>query len=184
MLEINLGQETDFMRSAPLDRTASVWTMLASDIESFCAQQKVHSFRAKQIQNWIFKNESRLSQEMTNLPKALIEALESNLDCDLLKIHEQVTAKDGATKLLLKTAQGQLIETVILRYKERTSLCVSSQVGCKLACTFCQTGKLGFFRHLSAKEIIAQFILANALLKPEGRKVSHVVFMGHGRTLG
>jgi 23S rRNA (adenine2503-C2)-methyltransferase len=72
---------------------------------------------------------------------------------------------------------------VILRYENRTSLCVSSQVGCKLACDFCQTGKLGFVRHLERSEILSQLFMANQILAPEGLRVTHVVFMGMGEPL-
>jgi 23S rRNA (adenine2503-C2)-methyltransferase len=71
----------------------------------------------------------------------------------------------------------------VLRYEGRVSLCVSSQVGCKMACSFCQTGKLGFFRNLSAHEIIAQYLIAAKLVRAEGRRLSHVVFMGMGEPL-
>src|SRR5690606_19997020 len=91
-------------------------------------------------------------------------------------------SQDGSSKLLIASERG-LIESVILRYEGRTSLCVSSQVGCKLACSFCQTGKLGFVRHLSAAEILAQYVLADQIVRGEGRRISHVVFMGMGEPL-
>jgi 23S rRNA (adenine2503-C2)-methyltransferase len=102
---------------------------------------------------------------------------------ELPEVVSALNSKDGSTKLLLKTPTGQYIESVILRYEGRVSLCVSSQVGCKMACSFCQTGKLGFFRHLTTHEIIAQYLIAARMVRDEGRRLSHVVFMGMGEPL-
>lgn len=91
------------------------------------------------------------------------------------------SALDGASKLLFKTAAGMLIEAVILRVASgRTSLCVSSQVGCAAACDFCATGKMGIARNLSTAEIVDQLLLAGQLLKGERRSVRNIVFMGMG----
>ena len=108
-----------------------------------------------------------------------------HIDWTLPEITDSLDADDGATKLLLRNAKGQSIETVIMRYEGRTSLCVSSQVGCKLACAFCQTGKLGFFSHLGLHEILAQYAIAQQYLndRHEHRRISHVVFMGMGEPL-
>ena len=95
--------------------------------------------------------------------------------------HRSDSAVDGATKLLLQTASGMLIEAVILRVASgRTALCVSSQVGCAAACDFCATGKMGIARHLTATEILDQVLIAGQLLAPEKRKVRNIVFMGMG----
>ena len=95
--------------------------------------------------------------------------------------HRSDSTVDGATKLLLKTASGMLIESVILRVASgRTALCVSSQVGCAAACDFCATGKMGIARNLSPAEILDQLLIAGQLLAPEKRKVRNIVFMGMG----
>ena len=140
-------------------------------------------FRSKQVLSWIFEHKVYDPDLMTNLPKTTREKLKDLYDTKMPEIVSKLTADDGATKLLLKTAKGQNVEAVILRYKNRVSLCVSSQVGCKLACSFCQTGKLGFFRNLDASEIMSQFALANTIVKEEGKKISHIVFMGMGEPL-
>lgn len=99
-----------------------------------------------------------------------------------LSLHSRVDSEvDGASKLLLKTAAGMLIEAVILRVASgRTALCVSSQVGCAAACDFCATGKMGIARNLSAAEILDQILIAGQLLAPEGRSIRNIVFMGMG----
>ena len=139
-------------------------------------------FRAQQLQDWIYGKRSFTLAAMSNLSNSLRQRLATELDWQLPKLHSQMSGADGSTKLLLESERG-LIEAVILRYDGRTSLCVSSQVGCKLACTFCQTGKLGFVRHLTAAEILAQFAIAEQIVQPEGRRISHVVFMGMGEPL-
>jgi 23S rRNA (adenine2503-C2)-methyltransferase len=91
---------------------------------------------------------------------------------------------DGATKLLLRTSTGMLIEAVILRIETgRSSLCVSSQVGCGAACEFCATGKMGIARDLSAEEIVDQVLQAGQILVAEGRRLRNIVFMGMGEPL-
>jgi len=95
--------------------------------------------------------------------------------------HRSDSTVDGATKLLLKTGSGMLIESVILRVASgRTALCVSSQVGCAAACDFCATGKMGIARNLSPAEILDQLLIAGQLLATEKRKVRNIVFMGMG----
>ena len=161
----------------------SIFSQTPHDIEDFCAHVKLPKFRAKQLIEWIFTHRESSLENMKNLPKDLKKTLNESFDWSLPEIISQLDAEDGATKLLLKGKKNQIFETVILRYKDRTSLCVSSQVGCKLACNFCQTGKLGFFRNLESSEIIAQFLLAQKILKEEGKRLSHIVFMGMGEPL-
>lgn len=141
------------------------------------------AYRAKQILKWIWVEKCMDPSRMSNLPASLREKLATGLNWYLPEVQSSLNSADGSTKLLLKTATGQFMEAVILRYENRTSLCVSSQVGCKLACTFCQTGKLGFFRHLEAHEILAQYVMAANMVAGEGRRISHVVFMGMGEPL-
>lgn len=140
------------------------------------------AYRAQQISDWVFKRRAASPEAMTNLSQALRQRLAEEFAWDMPEVASKLDGQDGSTKLLFKSERGY-IESVILRYEGRTSLCVSSQVGCKLACSFCQTGKLGFVRHLSAAEILAQYVTAEQIVRPEGRRVSHVVFMGMGEPL-
>lgn len=161
----------------------SLWAMSPEQINDYIKSNALSAFRANQLIDWIFSKRASSLDEMSNIPAQLKQKLLCDFDCNLFPIKSTLHSEDESTKLLLETNKNQLIETVILRYSNRTSLCVSSQVGCRLACSFCQTGKLGFFRHLATKEIMAQFVLANKILKSEGRKVTHVVFMGMGEPL-
>jgi 23S rRNA (adenine2503-C2)-methyltransferase len=157
-------------------------SLTPADYRGLAAAWGEPRFRGEQLVDWIFKRRVLTTAAMTNLPAALRQRLETALDWTLPEIRSRLTAADGATKLLLASERG-LIESVILRYDNRTSLCVSSQVGCKLACSFCQTGKLGFVRHLSDAEILAQFALAGDIVRAEDRRITHVVFMGMGEPL-
>lgn len=161
----------------------SAFDFLAKDWEDYAKNAGMPKFRADQIKNWMFEHYAAHPDEMKNLPKDIKARLITDLSWELPSIHSRLDAADGASKLLLKGAKGQIFEAVILRYDGRTSLCVSSQVGCKLACSFCQTGKLGFFRHLSSAEILGQFLLACRIAQEENRRISHVVFMGMGEPL-
>ena len=154
-----------------------------ADWTTFFKAQGVPGFRATQASDWIFKQLAVSTAEMSNLSKDLRSKLQDSFDWNLPEVVSALNSQDGSTKLLLKTKNGQFIESVILRYEGRVSLCVSSQVGCKMACSFCQTGKLGFFRNLSTHEIIAQFVIAARMVRAEGRRLSHVVFMGMGEPL-
>ena len=138
------------------------------------------SFRSTQLGEWLFDKRVCESKRIKNLPKNLIEKLTETFSWDLPEVVSRLDSADGSTKLLLKGEKGQVFETVILRYESRISVCLSSQVGCKRACTFCQTGKLGFFRNLKADEIIGQFLIAEKIVQEEERHISNMVFMGMG----
>jgi 23S rRNA (adenine2503-C2)-methyltransferase len=148
-----------------------------------CAEWGEKPFRATQLCQWLFERRIYRPDEMSNLSRTLREKLASHYDWRVPTIASRLDSEDGASKILLQGKKNQFIEMVILRYENRVSLCVSSQVGCKLACTFCQTGKLGFFRHLGSDEIVSQFIIANDIVATEGRAITHIVFMGMGEPL-
>ncbi|MBC61518.1 MAG: 23S rRNA (adenine(2503)-C(2))-methyltransferase RlmN [Zetaproteobacteria bacterium] len=161
----------------------SIFSYSKTELEDYLLSKGHKKFRAQQLFDWLYKKRVADISLMKNLPKSLQEELGSLFTWPKLDIIERLNSSDGASKLLLKGLKQQSYEAVILRYENRTSLCVSSQVGCKLACAFCQTGKLGFFRHLSLEEILGQFYLANQIVSEEGRQISHVVFMGMGEPL-
>lgn len=139
-------------------------------------------FRATQLLEWIFKHRVYHADSMKNLPPELRRQLSEDIDWSLPSIIDRLEADDSSTKLLLQSANG-LIEMVVMRYHNRTSVCVSSQVGCKFGCRFCQTGRLGFVRNLFVEEILSQIAIANSILCRDEKPVSHVVFMGMGEPL-
>lgn len=149
--------------------------------ENWSVGQGLPKFTGGQIYQWIFQKGSVDPQLFTNLSQAIRAALFENFDWSLPKIDAHLVSKDTSEKFLLKTDDGLLFEMVLMPYENRSTLCISSQVGCKMGCTFCQTGKMGFKRNLSSGEILSQIILANQSLGEE--KVSNIVFMGMGEPL-
>lgn len=172
-----------FSSTQKVTSSSGFLSLSREDWLAFAASASSQSFRGNQIADWVFKQLIVHPEEMSNLPLEMRLNIAQSFNWDLPEVVSSLDSKDGSTKLLLKTSGGQLIESVILRYEGRVSLCVSSQVGCRMACSFCQTGKLGFFRNLTTHEIIAQYLIAARLVRAEGRRLSHVVFMGMGEPL-
>src|SRR6185503_3925010 len=118
---------------------------------------------------------------MTDLPSALRRRLATALPSALRPLREQAGDRGTTVKLLLALTDGRAIETVLMHYSGRTTVCVSTQAGCAMACGFCATGQAGFDRHLTTGEIVEQVVLARRRAAP--RRVSNVVFMGMGEPL-
>jgi 23S rRNA (adenine2503-C2)-methyltransferase len=135
-------------------------------------------FRARQIWEWAARG-AQGYDEMTNLPLALREQLARELPFSTLTLADEAHAGDGTVKALFHTADGRPVEAVLMRFRDgRRSVCVSSQSGCPLTCTFCATGTMKFGRNLSASEIVDQ-VLHFRRLEP----VDHLVFMGMGEPM-
>ena len=143
-------------------------------------------FRATQVMKWIHQLGVVDYQEMNNLSKDLRNQLSETSCVKNLEVAKDLLSKDGTRKWLLRLPDGNLIEAVFIPEDDRGTLCVSSQVGCALDCSFCSTGRQGFNRNLSTSEIISQVWLASHLLEEEkkpGRKITNVVMMGMGEPL-
>jgi 23S rRNA (adenine2503-C2)-methyltransferase len=135
-------------------------------------------FRARQVWEWAARGAASYG-EMTNLPLALRERLEREVPLSTLTLEDEARSRDGTEKALLRTRDGRPIEAVLMRYQDgRRSLCLSSQSGCPLTCTFCATGAMRFGRNLTASEILDQ-----ALHFRRRDAVNHAVFMGMGEPL-
>ena len=139
-------------------------------------------FRAKQIHNWIYAKSVSEIDEMTNLSKDFREELKKTTVVTDTKIKVKQVSKDGTIKYLVEYPDGECVETVLMRFDNRANLtaCVSSQVGCAVNCSFCATGKGGFKRNLTYKEIIEQVL---TIQRDTGLKVTNIVFMGQGEPL-
>ena len=140
------------------------------------------AFVAKQIREWIFSKGVCDPDGFTNISKAARERLKEEFDWSLPEIDTVLSSEDASEKILFRTRDRLFAECVLMPSDKRVTLCISSQVGCRWGCTFCQTGRMGLTRSLSSGEILAQVILANQRL-PDDRKVSNVVFMGMGEPL-
>lgn len=144
-------------------------------------------YRSEQLRTWLYRHPVLSTEEMTNLPAAIRATLAPNLWPFRLEV-EQSADRGTTRKWLFRCPDGAPIEAVLMGYPKRTTLCLSSQVGCALGCSFCATGQFGFGRHLEAGEIVAQVAYANAALRRfpiagSPNRVTNVVFMGMGEPL-
>jgi 23S rRNA (adenine2503-C2)-methyltransferase len=145
------------------------------------------SYRLNQLRDWLYRTPVLRAEDMTNLPGRLRAELAETLWP--FKVEMERRSDRGTTrKWLFRATDGAAIETVLMGYRKRATLCISSQAGCALACTFCATGQFGFERHLEAGEIVAQVAYAQAFLRQIGMpgvpdRVTNVVFMGMGEPL-
>jgi 23S rRNA (adenine2503-C2)-methyltransferase len=143
-------------------------------------------YRADQLRDWLYRSPVLSTQDMTNLPTAVRERLDPLWP---FEVEVEQAADGGATrKWLFRAGDGAAIESVLMGYPRRATLCISSQAGCALGCTFCATGQFGFERHLEPGEILAQVAYAQAFLRQIGMPgspdhLTNVVFMGMGEPL-
>ncbi len=152
-------------------------------IDAFSKGVRLDRVVTKELRNDVFKRGIPLDSARARLRAAGVsESAIDEIDWQPLELVERRdSALDGASKLLFATRSGERIESVVLRYATgRTSLCISSQVGCAAACAFCATGRMGLVRSLTAAEILDQVVQSNRLLAKEGVRVRNIVFMGMG----
>ena len=140
------------------------------------------AFRARQVHNWIYHKSVSTIDEMTDLSLKFREELKKIAVVSDVKIKVKQESVDGTLKYLIEYPDGECVETVLMRFDNRANLtaCVSSQVGCAVNCSFCATGKRGFVRNLTYKEIIEQVL---TIQRDTGLKVTNLVFMGQGEPL-
>ena len=137
-------------------------------------------FRAEQIFKWLYQEKVKSFDEMTNLSLNLREKLKENYTICNFKILKKQESKDGTIKYLFDVLDGNAIETVLMSYHHGYSICVSSQIGCKMGCKFCASTGINFIRNLSSGEIVEQIL---AVEQDTGVRISNVVFMGIGEPL-
>lgn len=141
----------------------------------------IQGFRAKQVYEWLHRHLASCYDEMTNLPKDLRSRLSKDYPIVGCSIEKKLVSQiDGTVKYLFRLHDGDFIESVVMKYKYGYTICVSSQVGCKMGCAFCASTLGGFKRNLSAGEILSQLYTAQ---KDLGERISHIVLMGMGEPL-
>ena len=150
-----------------------------SQLTEWVESQGQPTYRGKQLYQWIYEKGVRSFEEMTSFPKKWRQEL-VNYPIGRSSIFHQSLANDGTQKYLLQLADGAIVEAVGIPSAKRLTTCVSSQVGCPMACDFCATGKGGFTRNLAAHEMIDQVLTVQQAFQ---RRVSHIVFMGMGEPL-
>lgn len=142
------------------------------------------SFRSKQVFEWLWKKNASTFEEMSNLSKTLRENLEAEFYIDKIKLDDQQISKDKTIKCAFEVEDGKIVEGVLIPTTNRTTACISSQVGCSLSCKFCATGRLKLLRNLSAGEIVDQVVyLRNQAEELYQQQLTNIVYMGMGEPL-
>ena len=135
-------------------------------------------FRAKQLYEWVHKKLVQSYDEMANIPKSLKEKLAKEVTFEFIREEERYVSKiDGTTKFLMELSDGNMIETVLMKYHHGNSVCISSQVGCRMGCRFCASTLNGLTRQITVSELLNQIYY---IQKTTGERVSNVVVMGTG----
>lgn len=139
------------------------------------------AFRLKQLEEGLYQHHYLEFEEFSNLPKSLLEALEERFTLLPVQIENVIISRDKKTeKFLFKLTDDNAIETVLMHYDGRHTVCISTQVGCPMGCVFCATGRMGYTRNLTAGEILSQIIFCMRRLEDDGKDLTNVVYMGMG----
>ncbi|MFD1735767.1 23S rRNA (adenine(2503)-C(2))-methyltransferase RlmN [Bacillus salitolerans] len=158
----------------------SIYSLRLEELESWLKENGEPKFRSTQIFSWLYEKRVSAFEEMTNIPKALQEKLTEQFSITTLKTLIKQESKDGTIKFLFELHDGYSIETVLMRHEYGNSVCVTTQVGCRIGCTFCASTLGGLKRNLEAGEIVAQVVNVQKALDESNERVSHVVIMGIG----
>ncbi len=158
----------------------SIYSLQLNELKDWLADHEHQGFRAKQIFDWLYIKRITSFDDMSNLSKELRQLLEDNFSITTLKTVVKQESKDGTIKFLYELQDGYTIETVLMRHDYGNSVCVTTQVGCRIGCTFCASTLGGLKRNLEAGEIVAQVLNVQQALDLTGERVSHVVIMGIG----
>ena len=158
-----------------------IYDLSYDELESHLKAAKQPSYRVQQIWNGIYKELIASPYEITTLPKDLRATLDDQFDFQSFDPVKEIMSRDKLTvKTLFKLPDSQFIEAVLMNYDQRHTLCISSQSGCGMGCSFCATGQMGFKRNLSSGEIIAQVIHYARTLAKQDQRVTNIVMMGMG----
>ena len=160
----------------------NLYGMEMKKLQDLMVSEGQKPYRAIQLYTWIYEKKATDFDEMTDISIKFREVLKEKYCLELPKIHTKQVSKDGTIKLLLSLKDGMKVECVLMRYSYGCAVCVSSQVGCNMGCSFCSSGILGKQRDLKPEEMVGQVLVINNLLKEEGKgqHVTHVVVMGTG----
>ena len=181
-IDQNHFKETVTLTHEPPQQAHSLTPLLGATLPELTAwvqQQGQPTYRGRQLYEWIYQKGVRSLTEISVFPKTWRSTV-ADVPVGRSTLHYRSVAPDGTVKYLLRLADGQIIETVGIPTEKRLTVCVSSQVGCPMACDFCATGKGGFSRNVAIHEIIDQVLTVQEDFQ---RRVSHIVFMGMGEPL-
>ncbi len=158
----------------------TIYDLPLSAMEEMLKTHGQKPYRAKQLYNWLYRKRAASFAEMSDLPAALIEELSQEYRLMPVKLLEKQVARDRTAKYLFELEDGATIETVLMHFNFGKSVCVSSQVGCNMACAFCASGLLKKQRDLTAGEMVGQIMYIQKELDAEGARVDNIVVMGTG----
>ncbi|GIN84648.1 putative dual-specificity RNA methyltransferase RlmN [Heyndrickxia sporothermodurans] len=160
----------------------SIYGLTIDQLTEWLLEHGQKKFRAQQVWEWLYRKRIKSFSEMSNINKECLQLLEEHFDIHTLKLEIKQESKDGTVKFLFKLPDGNLIETVLMRQKYGLSVCVTTQVGCNIGCSFCASGILRKNRDLVSGEIVEQIMNVQFHLDEAGKdeRVSHVVVMGIG----
>lgn len=160
----------------------SIYGLTFAELQDWFTDKGYKSFRAQQVWDWLYRKRVTSFQDMTNIKKELIDVLEENFVFETLELHSKQESEDGTKKFLFKLQDGNLIETVLMKFAYGNSVCVTTQVGCNIGCSFCASGLLSKDRDLSGGEIVEQIMKVQFDMDREEteERVSHIVVMGIG----
>ncbi|MCA1034639.1 MULTISPECIES: 23S rRNA (adenine(2503)-C(2))-methyltransferase RlmN [Bacillaceae] len=162
------------------EQKPSIYSLQLDELKDWLKENNEKAFRAAQIFEWLYQKRVASFEDMTNLSKALRDKLNETFTLTTLKTLIQQTSSDGTIKFLFELHDGYSIETVLMRHEYGNSVCVTTQVGCRIGCTFCASTLGGLKRNLEAGEIVAQVVKVQQALDETDERVSSVVIMGIG----
>lgn len=158
----------------------SIYSLRFDELQGWLKENGQQSFRAKQIYEWLYDKRVDSFEEMTNLSKALRQLLADHFTITTLATVVRQESRDGTIKFLFELQDGYTIETVLMRHDYGNSVCVTTQVGCRIGCTFCASTLGGLKRNLEAGEIVSQVLTVQKALDETDERVSSIVIMGIG----
>ncbi|MEG0277611.1 MAG: 23S rRNA (adenine(2503)-C(2))-methyltransferase RlmN, partial [Coprobacillus sp.] len=158
----------------------SIYGLDLKDLEEYFISIGEKKFRAKQLFDWLFVKRINDFDKITNISNDVLSVINKDYTFDLLTIKDKQVSNDGTIKYLFELEDGNLVESVLMRYSYGNSVCVSSQVGCNMGCQFCASGQLKKKRDLSAGEMVLQILTIQNDLDQDEDRISHVVVMGIG----
>lgn len=177
---VNYFEDTNTKNSD--DKPVNFYSLTLEDLKEYIKKKGKEQFRAQQIYKWVYEQRVTDPEQMSNLSKQFRADMPKILSFELPKVIKHLKSVDGTQKFLFDMGEGQSVEAVLIPSEDRRTLCISSEVGCNIACKFCYTGKQKLKRRLRTEEIVGQFMQVDDLLG-ENERISNIVFMGMGEPL-
>lgn len=166
-----------------MQKIRNFYDLTMKDLGTFFAADGKETFRAQQLFKWVYDKKVTDFEQMSNLSKAFRADLPGLFSFEMPRKVSELKSQDGTRKFLFDVGDGMTVESVLIPNDDRMTLCVSSEVGCNMACRFCFTGKQKLKKRLTAGQIVGQFIQANESLAKDGLRITNIVFMGMGEPL-